>query len=303
MVKPTGRPTKLTPERQRLIVKLLEKGNLISTVCDAVGISEAAFCEWIEKGEGQELRPGRGRTGDQIYVEFAEATKRARARAETELLNRIEKAGLPEQSLIERRTITRTPRDGPQVTEVIERWRALDWQASAWILERTHYEKYGEHTSADIQHKGVIFLDRIRKARERQVDKAIKGEFKEIGTPEALPGPSSAPGEAVVPVVVATPRPIFELVNRVREKAQKAGKIGDAQSYDNIGTCEDDKVHVQDASQNGQFTTHHEDQGNKKRQSKEGVKVRRPHGRIKQSGRITGNQGRKPAPVTNSEGG
>lgn len=74
-----GRKTKLTPELQNKIIELLRKGNYRNVVCNAVGIHEDTFYEWIKKGE-QGIKP---------YSEFTELVKKVESEFEIELLNNI----------------------------------------------------------------------------------------------------------------------------------------------------------------------------------------------------------------------
>lgn len=74
-----GRPTKLTPETQRIIVEALERGHYAETAATLAGIQESTFYDWIKRSE-------RGATG---FVGFSEAVKKASAVAEDAALNRV----------------------------------------------------------------------------------------------------------------------------------------------------------------------------------------------------------------------
>jgi len=80
-----GRPTKLTPERQAEIVRLLRAGNYVETVCAYVGIHLDTFYEWMRRGR-------RSWKIDAIYSDFSEAVNRARSSVEAESVARIRKA-------------------------------------------------------------------------------------------------------------------------------------------------------------------------------------------------------------------
>jgi len=115
-----GRPSKLTPELQAEIVKLLSEGNFVETVCDYVGLSKNTFYDWVRRGE-------RGWQSDiepVNFVEFSDAIKKAMAEVE-------------KSTLIELRA-------GP-----------LNWQAKAWWLERRHPDKWGNRQKVDLTHKVV----------------------------------------------------------------------------------------------------------------------------------------------------
>jgi transposase len=64
--------TKLTPELQEKIIKYIKGGNYIVIACQAVGISEVTYYDWIKKGEA----------GREPYADYADAIKKARAEAE-----------------------------------------------------------------------------------------------------------------------------------------------------------------------------------------------------------------------------
>jgi hypothetical protein len=134
-------------------------------------------------------------------------------------------------TLIEKRTIEHTLKDGSNKTETIERWKPPDWTANAWILERTRWEKYGQHSSLDIQQAGVIFIERLQRARTARV---VDGEFKEIEDIAKEPTAIEEPGQALIPSPAASRkateqpgaaprrRPIFELIAKTRESKQAA---------------------------------------------------------------------------------
>ena len=89
-----GRRSKLDGKTQRQICKLLSEGIPVEPMCKSLGIAPATYYNWREK-----------------FVEFLDASMRARARGEIALLRRI--------------------------------MRDRDWRSCAWILERTHPERYG----------------------------------------------------------------------------------------------------------------------------------------------------------------
>ena len=78
-----GRPTSLTPELQAEILKLATAGVPKRVIADATGISKTQFHQWLRWGD-PDLKPRvdehvpKDRT---IYLEFADAFARARAKA------------------------------------------------------------------------------------------------------------------------------------------------------------------------------------------------------------------------------
>lgn len=95
----TGRRSKLTKERQEIIVAAIEKGCTFKLAAQAAGIDERTLYRWLEKGEDGAAP---------LYSQFRQAIKRAEGQQAERLL-----------ALIERHAIT-------------------DWKAAAWMLERRH---------------------------------------------------------------------------------------------------------------------------------------------------------------------
>jgi len=242
-----GRPDKLTPQTQAIIVEALEKHNYISTACALAGISEATFYNWLDKAESYQTRLLGKEEGikEEIeeeggkYIRFFEEVKRTQAGSESGLLGRIDTAGSV-ATLIEERTITHKLKDGTEKVEVLQRWKPADWTANAWILERTRWEKYGQHSSLDIQQAGVVFIERLQKARTAKV---IEGEFKAIEEIAKEPIVEEVPGGSALNLIAKplgeatkTPqkysseqpkrRPIFELIAKTKTKAANEPEPG-----------------------------------------------------------------------------
>jgi hypothetical protein len=124
-----GRKPMLDTDRgekvQATVTALLRNGNYIETACAAAGLSTTAFYAWMERGEADIEAETTSR-----YRDFTEAVTRARAEGEALLVQEIRAAG--------------------RGTE-----RAVgDWKASAWILERTQPEKFGQRR--EVHHSGGI---------------------------------------------------------------------------------------------------------------------------------------------------
>lgn len=99
-----GRPTKLTPELQEKIVRVIRAGNYIKTACLACGITQMTYERWMKRGS--ESKRG-------IFVDFVEAIKKAEAEAEVANLKIVEVAS------------------------------CRNWQAAAWFLERKYPDRWG----------------------------------------------------------------------------------------------------------------------------------------------------------------
>jgi hypothetical protein len=99
-----GRPTKLTPELQKKIVKLVRDGNYFETAAQAAGIAKSTLYDWLKRGEA----------GEEPFAEFSNALKKAEAEAEVDVVATI-RAGL---------------RDAPQ------------WQSAMTFAERRWASRY-----------------------------------------------------------------------------------------------------------------------------------------------------------------
>lgn len=113
-----GRPTKLDGECQERFIEAVREGLPYSTACALAGISEATLHNWRIKAEADSASP---------YFDFIKAVKAAEAEAEQANLTRIRKAA-----------------DNGQ------------WQASAWILERRHPDKWGRTERQEQTHSGQV---------------------------------------------------------------------------------------------------------------------------------------------------
>lgn len=129
----TGRPTKLTPEITEAVCDALVEGLSIEGACARAGIAPSTYYDWN----------ARGADGEALFVEFAEATARARAEVEERLLESVEWAA---GERIRKKALGQG-RDAEIVDEV-ER----DWRAAAWLLERKFPGAYGNRSK--VEHSG-----------------------------------------------------------------------------------------------------------------------------------------------------
>lgn len=81
----SGRPTKLTRERQERIAAMLEEGHSISAATRANGISHETYHSWGRKGENQE---------EGVYAEFSDRMSRARAEGERQYIEKAQEAAI-----------------------------------------------------------------------------------------------------------------------------------------------------------------------------------------------------------------
>jgi hypothetical protein len=117
--------TKLTPERQEIIVGALEAGNYDEVAAQAAGISKASFYNWLNRGQAElervEAAPNaKVRQGEQPLIDFFDVVTRAKAQAEPEMVARIRELG--------------------------ER----DWRALAWMLERRFSGRWAKRQRLEV---------------------------------------------------------------------------------------------------------------------------------------------------------
>ncbi len=129
LAKPTGAPTKLTPERQAKILEYIRQGNYIHTACQAAGITDQTFRNWRQRAED----------GEQPYSDFFEAVKRAEAEAEPGMVGSLTRHG------------------------------SDNWVAAATFLERKYPTRWGRHDRVDheLSQQGIELLQELRKLGER----------------------------------------------------------------------------------------------------------------------------------------
>lgn len=108
---PSGRPSKLTPERQAGLVQAISEGHYYETACAAVGVDYSTMRRWMQRGAEEP-------SGE--YREFFEALTRAEAEAESRAV-RIWQAAME-----------------------------TDWRAAQMFLERRHPDRWGKQSRLDV---------------------------------------------------------------------------------------------------------------------------------------------------------
>ena len=116
-----GRPSKLTPETQAIIIANMRIGLRYKDAALAACVTYQTIRNWTARGE-------KAKSGK--YAEFFVAVKRAQAEGERLLLARIQDAARKQ------------------------------WQAAAWILERRYPDKWArrEHIKQEVKGKVKIKL-------------------------------------------------------------------------------------------------------------------------------------------------
>lgn len=93
--KTVGRKLKLTPQCRNKIIKLVEEGNYAKTVCQAVGICEKTFYDYIKRGKAAEAK---GDTSDP-FLKFLKSIRVARAKAELKHVENVQVHSVDDPSL------------------------------------------------------------------------------------------------------------------------------------------------------------------------------------------------------------
>lgn len=118
-----GRPTSLTPDVQARIVEALAGGNYAETAAAYAGIAPSTYHAWVTRGELEQARVDAGEEpspSEAPFLEFLEAVKSARSKAEVRNVALIQQAA--------RET----------------------WQAAAWWLERTRPKDWGRRVQTEV---------------------------------------------------------------------------------------------------------------------------------------------------------
>jgi hypothetical protein len=103
-----GRKSLLTPELIERLEQMLKAGNYIGVACRAVGIGEQTFRDWLRRGRTSDA------PGDELYRELVERAELATAEGEVRNVAQIAAAARE------------------------------NWQAAAWMLERSYPERWGK---------------------------------------------------------------------------------------------------------------------------------------------------------------
>lgn len=146
-----GRSSKLTPELQVKITKMLSKGYTDADVCHAVNIGTSTFYLWLNIGQacidGQRHERKPDNPDDQTrFVDFVEAVTRARSKASQRAVDAF-RTGLATTQVVqeETETFTETRLDSQgkpyDYTRTTTRKRIIknppDWRAGeAWLKRR-----------------------------------------------------------------------------------------------------------------------------------------------------------------------
>jgi hypothetical protein len=139
-----GRPTDYTDALAAGICEAIRAGQYKTTAARIAGLSPNTLFDWIKKSKA----------GIEPYVGFSDRVERAQALAEADALERIRRAGEPQQS----RKVKVTKDAGGNVIETVteESNSPGDWTASAWYLERCRPAGFQRRKS--VEHKGEMHV-------------------------------------------------------------------------------------------------------------------------------------------------
>ena len=108
------------PEKIKRLLNYLHLGMYITQACDMVGLSKSSYYSWINRAKKIEKSDDEVAPDDEIYVEFLDSVKKARAEAEAYHLKNVRDAG------------------------------EISWQASAWWLERSAPDRWGRRERVEV---------------------------------------------------------------------------------------------------------------------------------------------------------
>ena len=151
--KPTGRPTKLTPEIQTRLCEALRAGNTREAAAEYAGISRATLYEWIRRGRNPEYtRRGKLRANCRDFVDFVDTLTRAENAAEVRCVAVLQKAahGWPVKKTTtktDKKIIGKTeeghPIYGTEVSTTVAEYTEYDWRAALEWLQRRYPKRWG----------------------------------------------------------------------------------------------------------------------------------------------------------------
>jgi hypothetical protein len=110
-----GRVTVWSQQIQDNMVKAIEMGNYAHVAAEYAGISKSTHYNWLKLGE----------KGEEPYVEYLDAIKKAEAIAQVRNVGIIQEAAIK------------------------------TWTAAAWFLERKHYNEWGRRERSHIELTGA----------------------------------------------------------------------------------------------------------------------------------------------------
>lgn len=149
-----GRPARLLePGIKKAILDTLRVGVPISIACQASGIAEQSYRNWINRGHAEHEARSSGVDADgndydpdpdeDPYVEFYLEVIQARSAAAIRNMGIVQAAAQGGQ-IIENSKKRYKNDDGEWVEEETVKRTAPDWRAATWYLEKSHRSEFGK---------------------------------------------------------------------------------------------------------------------------------------------------------------
>lgn len=133
--RPPGRPTSLTPEVRRDILKAIESGAYAVTAAQYAGIGKSTFFSWMVRGS----------RGEEPYSELLDAVTKAKAKVKATMTQVILKAAIGDK----------------------EKGLPPDWRAALAFLERTAPDEFGKRLR-------IVTDDEMERAGEAAKDADVE---------------------------------------------------------------------------------------------------------------------------------
>lgn len=214
-----GRNTECTPEITRKIAGGIAGGLSNRDAVALAGITESTFYGWLKRGEAEHDRltkslRGKPKGSEAPFLEFFETIKKAVPRRKQTLVGIIKKAAGGGETMtetkrtykeVEQKDIDGKPYFARILVEevVIEKTRASEWTAAAWLLERLHYDEFGRRNRVDVYDwrkevkemldSGAITPEDVRDELGTDIAQEF---FESVGIHYVGSGPAEAKGEA-----------------------------------------------------------------------------------------------------------
>lgn len=150
---------KLNPKTQRKIYQAIRAGNYKEVACQFAGISHTTLRNWVKRGEESEAKGNE----NCIYYHFLKGLQEAEAEAEVRNVAIVQKAA------------------------------EKQWQASAWMLERRHPDRWSRNDKQRLEVKAEVEVD-DNSARDR-LQGILDGIAKRLGEEEGNSKPDGTGGE------------------------------------------------------------------------------------------------------------
>jgi hypothetical protein len=154
-----GRPSRLTPARERAILEVIRAGNYFTTACAAAGISPNTGNKWLDRGrlelerielgitdaqrEAQDLPPA---AQEARYARFAQQVALMRAEAEVRVVKFIHKD-------IEGGHVKEKRKD-PETNEIVTVYAGPNGRLGLEWLSRVHARRYGRRQTVELTGEG-----------------------------------------------------------------------------------------------------------------------------------------------------